>query len=120
MEIDLETIMRALTILALIISVGSAVIVWLNSPGRKLQTGLKELSDKVVAHNTATLEAQKGHDRRIQKVEDELKHLPTSGEFSELQIAVTRVEGDVKRIEETLGRTEHVVNRIDDYLRANK
>lgn len=107
--VDIDTINRFLGAIAFGISIVTAIGVWIGAPGKKVAASL----DKV-------WEALKGHDRRIQAVEDEMKHLPTSDEFAELQIAVTRVQGDTKRIEETLGRVDHVVNRIDDYLRANR
>lgn len=118
MSIELETMWRIASILALVVSLGSAVAVFMNSPGRKLEGSLTALSTSFNGHKDATAAAQKAHDRRIQAVENEIKHLPTSDEFGELQITVTRVEGDVKRIEGTLDRVDHVVNRIDDYLRA--
>lgn len=106
---DIELINRWLGSVAFLVSIISVAGVWIGAPGRKVAESL----DKV-------WEALKGHDRRIQALENEIKHLPTSDEFAELQVTVTRVEGDVKHLSGTLDRVDHVVGRIDDYLRQNR
>ena len=106
---DIETINRWLGSVAFLVSIISVISVWVGAPWRKMADALDKFRDDL-----------KNHDRRIQAVENEIKHLPTSDEFSALQMTVTKVEGDVKRIEGTLDRVENVVGRIDDYLRCNK
>ena len=57
------------------------------------------------------------HDRRIQDVENELKHQPTSNQVTELRVTAERLDGHVKRLDETVNSLAHTVRRIDDYLR---
>lgn len=106
---DIDTIRNWAGTLALLISAASVILVWVKSPGEAVARRLKEVSDSL-----------KGHDRRIQAVEHEIKHLPTSDDFRKLQITVTKLEGDMKRIEEGVGLINHTVRRIDDYLRENR
>jgi cell fate (sporulation/competence/biofilm development) regulator YmcA (YheA/YmcA/DUF963 family) len=129
--VDIETVRNWATTLSVIISAGSVIFIWLKTPGEKIKQSIAAVATKVDGLKESTAEAidelkeqcredLKNHDRRIQSLEDEVKHLPTSEELAELQVTVTRVEGDVKRIEGTLDRVDHVVGRIDDYLRANR
>ncbi len=57
------------------------------------------------------------HDRRIQRVEDELKHLPDKDTVVELRLALTELKGTVNTLGETVGSVSRTVHRIDDYLR---
>ncbi|KGE00988.1 DUF2730 family protein [Rhizobium sp. YS-1r] len=57
------------------------------------------------------------HDRRIQAVEGEMKHLPSKDSVNELKLALTELKGDFKTLTETLGSVSRTVHRIDDYLR---
>lgn len=120
MAFNIQSLWQVLSILSLIVSLGCAIAVYMNSPGRKLETALKDLLAGFGTHKDEMSKGLKHHDRRIQAVENEIKHLPTSDEFGVLQLSVTRVEGDMKRVEGTLDRVDHVVQRIDDYLRTNK
>ena len=57
------------------------------------------------------------HDRRIQRVEDELKHLPDKDTVMELKLALAELKGTVSTLGETVGSVSRTVHRIDDYLR---
>ena len=107
--VDTELIRNWVAVIALVISASSVIVVWLKAPGQSIARKLGEIREDL-----------KKHDRRIQRVEQEIKHLPTSEEVAELQIGVTRLEGDMKRIEETLGGVKSTVQSIDNYLRQNR
>lgn len=57
------------------------------------------------------------HDRRVQRVEDELKHLPDKDSVLELRLALSELKGTVNTLGETVGSVSRTVHRIDDYLR---
>ncbi|MEY9717870.1 hypothetical protein ABIA22_000360 [Sinorhizobium fredii] len=57
------------------------------------------------------------HDRRIQRVEDEMKHLPDKDTVMELKLALAELKGTVNTLGETVGSVSRTVHRIDDYLR---
>ena len=73
----------------------------------------KPLTDKIAEYRKDLVD----HDRRIQAVESELRHLPSRLDVSKLEITTTRLEGDLKTLNDQLGTLNHTVRRIDDYLR---
>ncbi len=60
------------------------------------------------------------HDRRIQNVETELKHLPDKDSVVELKLAIADLKGTVGRLDESLGSVQRTVLRIDDWLRTDR
>lgn len=76
----------------------------------------REASDKIEQHETKLVD----HDRRIQSVESEMKHLPSGGEVTSLRLTVAKLDGQVSHLDQTLGSLTHAVRRIDDYLRDTK
>lgn len=119
-RVDIEFVKGWLAAGAFAISIITAAWSWANSPGRKVLAKIGELATTLGHHEKATLDELKKHDRRIQAVESEIRHLPTSEEFQTLQISVTKIEGELGRVDETLGSVKHTVERIDDYLRSNR
>jgi hypothetical protein len=116
--VELELVFRALIAVSTLISIGSAVVVYMNSPGRKVAAKLTALTAAIETQKDESRASLKGHDRRIQAVEDEMKHLPTSDEFAELQISVTRLDGKIERVDEMVTWVKSTVQSMDNYLRA--
>lgn len=77
------------------------------SSGEKALGARQEKSEKTLVD----------HDRRIQRVEDELKHLPDKDTVMELKLALAELKGTVNSLGETVGSVSRTVHRIDDYLR---
>lgn len=117
---DIEAVKGWIGAAAFAISIVTAVWAWMNSPGRKVLAEISKIGDGLKAHENRTVVELKKHDRRIQSVESEIRHLPTSDEFQALALSVTRIEGEVGRVDETLGSVRHTVERIDDFLRSNR
>ena len=57
------------------------------------------------------------HDRRIQAVETELKHLPDKDTVNELKLSLVELKGTVSTLSESMGSVSRTVHRIDDWLR---
>lgn len=57
------------------------------------------------------------HDRRVQRIEDALQHLPSKDSVHELKLAIVEMAGKMSTQGETLGSVSRTVHRIDDYLR---
>lgn len=106
---DIELISRWLGAIAFLTSSASLVWNWISSPGRMVASAVEKIN-----------EALKSHDRRIQTVEAEIKHLPSSDDFTQMQLTVTKVESDLRHMDHTLGTVAKTVGRIDDYLRENR
>lgn len=59
------------------------------------------------------------HDRRIQSIEGELKHLPTKDQVNDLKLAISELGGAVSTMKETVTSVQRTVHRIDDWLRED-
>ncbi|WP_186390375.1 DUF2730 family protein [Stappia sp. TSB10P1A] len=56
------------------------------------------------------------HDRRVQKLESEVSHLPRKDDVHELRVALAEVKGSVGRVEESIAGTDRTVRRIEQFL----
>lgn len=81
-----------------------------------LSTGEKALGEEVSASKKTLID----HDRRIQALEGELKHLPDKDTVTDLKIALAELRGIVATMGETVGSVSRTVHRIDDYLRERE
>ena len=83
-------------------------------------SGEKQLQ-KDIATNSELISGQEKklveHDRRIQKVENEMTHLPDKDSVMELKIALTEMRGSFSTLSETVNSVSRTVHRIDDYMR---
>lgn len=91
--------------IAFAISTANIILVWIAKPWETAKKNHEGLRDEV-------REALKAHDRRLQKVEGELSHLPTKDDLHSLSLKVEAIHTEL----ETVTRT---TRRIDDYLREN-
>lgn len=94
-----------LALLALIISVGGAVYTWLT---RRSDVN----SSKLAKHESKLTE----HDRRIQKLENDLEYLPSERAFHDLQIGITKLNGRLDTFAAQVEPLGHVVRRIEETL----
>ncbi len=56
------------------------------------------------------------HERRIQSIEGEMKHLPSKEDVGALKLAVAEVNGKLNTAESELGSVARTVRRIEDHL----
>lgn len=59
------------------------------------------------------------HDRRVQKIENELEHLPSKEDVHELKLAIERLNGVVAKLGGDMQTISRTVDRIDNYLRED-
>lgn len=90
---------------------------WLSRPARDTNKRLdatnkrvEELASEANARADRHREDLKAHDRRIQRVEDDMRHLPTKDDLAELSHELVGVKTE-------LGIVAKTVARIDDFLR---
>lgn len=121
---DFDSIMKWLGLVALLLSIVNIAWTLHGKAG-------KALADKLVAievqqakdHADLTAKQAKDHasiidhDRRIQAVEGELRHLPTATAFHSLQISVTKLEGHLSRLDAAVDAVSTTVRSIDNFLR---
>ena len=116
----LDSASKWVGLIALLLSVGNLLWAWISRPARDLGTRLDkhreetdEQLDKIGERIDDTFEGLKGHDRRIQRVEDDLRHLPTKKDLQEVELKVTAIKTELDIVAK-------VVSRIDDFLRGTK
>lgn len=97
-----------------LITLAGLVKLWLNQGEKQLEDKVSTLGTRVEKFETKLVD----HDRRIQTVEGELKHLPDKDTVNELRVAMTKMAGDVGILSESMGSISRTVHRIDDYLRT--
>ncbi len=103
---------------ALLLSIGNMIWAWISRPARDMghridQTDerVNELVADVNARADRHREDLKVHDRRIQKLENELVHLPTKDDLRALELSITGIRTELDIVART-------VSRIDEFLRS--
>lgn len=56
------------------------------------------------------------HDRRVQKLENDVAHLPSKDDVHELRIEVADIKGSVGRLEASAAGTDRTARRIEEFL----
>jgi phage shock protein A len=79
---------------------------YFSSGERQIKADLETVKTKLIEH-----------DRRIQAVEAELKHLPDKDTVNELKLSLAELKGTVSTLSESMGSVSRTVHRIDDWLR---
>lgn len=116
----LATFSQWVSIVALLLGIGNLLWAWISRPARDLGSRLDQhrtetekcFEDAEKRFETVN-ENFKGHDRRIQRVEDDLRHLPTKKDLQEVELKVTAIKTELDIVAK-------VVGRIDDFLRSTK
>lgn len=85
---------------------------WMNSGEKKLTEDLKATREQVSAQGDKLI----NHDRRIQTVENELKHLPDRDMAHRLELAVEKMSGRLDTMAETLKPIRATTERMNELL----
>ncbi len=96
--------------MALLFSLANSLWMWVSRPARDVGDSLLKLKTESDFRWAQAQDDLKTHDRRIQAVEDGVRHLPTKDDLHRVAEQVARVETEL----DAIGR---VVARIDDFLR---
>ncbi|ADZ70104.1 DUF2730 family protein [Polymorphum gilvum] len=105
----MQEIKEWLGAVATALSIGAIVYTWLTARSRAN-------SDTINSHERKLRE----HDRRLQKVENEVDHLPTKDDFNELSLKLERSNGLLGKIEAEYKGLHEAVRRIEKYLLSGK
>jgi chromosome segregation ATPase len=90
-----------------------------SSGEKKLAEDLKKTGDDIEDVDDAIVGMQKKlteHDRRIQFVEGEMKHLPDKDGLHKQQLEITEMRGDIGVIKKSIETTERTARRVEEYL----
>lgn len=91
---------------ALVISILNTFWAYLTREARTAIARQGELTAKVISH-----------DRRIQGLEHDIKHMPSREEIHQVKLDIAEMRGVMAKIEESVSGMSRTVERIDDYLR---
>jgi len=94
---------------ATLLAMANLIYTWITARSRVNEA-------KIDGHDTKLTE----HDRRIQRVENELGHLPNKDEVAGLRLAIAEVSGRLGRMEQSNEGLVRAVRRIEDYLMKEK
>lgn len=94
--------------IAAVLGAGLSIWNFIQSPSKSNASAIEKLVAKLT-----------DHDRRIQTVEGELKHLPDKDMVYELRVAIIELQGTVKALDMQLGAVGKTVGNIDTYLRKD-
>lgn len=107
----LSVINQYLGIIAFLATIANSAWIWLNRPTADINKRIDKLEEDQGAEITALVEGAKRHDRRIQRVEDDIRHLPTKDDLHE-------VKEELAGVKTELAMVAKVVGRLDEYMRA--
>ncbi|MBZ0164580.1 MAG: DUF2730 domain-containing protein [Notoacmeibacter sp.] len=89
-----------------------AVIALLGHAKTFFGSGAKENATAISSLKTTVV----AHDRRIQSVEQELRHLPSKDDVNDLKLSLSDVKGSIGRLDESVTGVNRAVRRVEDYL----
>lgn len=95
---DVSPLKDWLGLIALLISVGSSVVLFLKSDAKK------------------AAETLSAHGSRIQRLEDQVQHLPDKDTVHKLQIDLTEMKGQMASMVKSSEATERATRRVEDFL----
>lgn len=94
-----------LSVFATGIALGSLLYTWLTARSRTN-------GETIANHERKLIE----HDRRIQKVENEVDHLPNKDDFNQLELKLEKNHGLLGRMEAEYKGLHDAVKRIENFL----
>ncbi|MFN3362738.1 MAG: DUF2730 family protein [Allorhizobium sp.] len=89
-----------------------AVIALLGHAKGYFSSGEKTLGEDLSEEKKKVIE----HDRRIQAIEGEIKHLPNKDTVNKLQVDMTELKGDIALIAKSSEATERATRRVEEFL----
>ncbi|WP_336802000.1 DUF2730 family protein [Kaistia sp. MMO-174] len=98
-------IQQALSIASLLAALGASIYTWLTTRSRVNETQIAALSDKAAEH-----------DRRLDKVENDLRHLPDKDLTHRMEMTLTKMQGDMAVLNERLQPVSAIAERLQEFL----
>ncbi|MEW9304727.1 MULTISPECIES: DUF2730 family protein [Labrys] len=108
---DLASTQSAISIVLGILTIISLIYTWVTSRSRASAAEIGKIHDRV-----DLLEV------RLTKIETEMLHLPSASGFHRMELAMTRLQGDMEVLTERLKPIGAVGDRLQEFLldQANK
>lgn len=90
---------------AILISLGATAYSWMTARSKVNAEHLKRVDGNL-----------KDHDRRIQKVESEIEHLPSKDSHHNLEIALAEMNGELKAMATNVDSLARTTRRMEEFL----
>lgn len=101
-----------LTLFLSSVAVFGVVKGWMSSGEKEMSKSIASVRKDVDAQTTKLTD----HDRRIQSVETEMKHLPNRETAHALELALSRINGRLDTMDERLKPLAATTHRLQEYL----
>lgn len=100
-------------LIAVLIVIGNNIVQWFTASGGSAMKALKDHEDEQDKADKAVQHTLASHDRRIQSIENEMKHLPDREQAHKLEIAINQLSGSFHALEKHLsGRLDTLDERL--------
>lgn len=109
MMTDMEIIRLWIMPICALISAGAAVWLWLTSPAKAAAAAAAAVGGRV-----------NDLERRVDKVELELKHLPDVEDIQAMALALESLRGDIKVLSTKMETALAISARLQDFLEQGK
>lgn len=106
MEMDISPAVVWVAAISSFLGLGTTIWNMLTSGSKQNSKKLDELDAKMT-----------GQESRLNKVENELKHLPTKDQVHDLRVGIADLEGSIRTMEASMSAINRTVSNIDTYLR---
>lgn len=103
--IDIAAIKDWLGLIALLISVGTSIVLFVGSGAKRNSAKLEKQEEKLTEH-----------DRRIQRLESTLEHLPSRETTHKLELALEQIAGQLAVMDARLKPIEPAIYRLQEAL----
>lgn len=91
--------------IASLLAVISIIYTWLTARSKATDTKITGHEKKLTTH-----------DRRIQALEGEIKHLPDKDDFNDMKVAMEQIKGDMGQIRESNAASGRAIRRVEEFL----
>lgn len=102
-------LISGLTAVSLLLGIANMVWAWMSKGGARMAARLEEID-----------RCTDDHERRIQTVEGELKHLPSKEDLGQLELKLSSMDGKLNSAERELASVARTTRRIEDHLLGMK
>lgn len=107
--IDVSALKDWLGLIALMISIGTSVVLFVGSGSKKNAEDIGKLDAKVDDHAD-----------RLSSIETNMQHMPSKETVTKLQVDMAAMKGQIDSIAKTSEATERATRRVEDFLMKQK
>lgn len=103
---DISIFKEFASLISTLLAIGAIIYTWLTAKSKSNATQLAKVEKDQLDIKS-----------RVERVENELVHLPQKDDVQELKLSLVRLEGTVKEHAAISNGTAHAVQRLDEFLR---